>query len=235
MPFWIPAYEGAIAGTFDAREAFGLKFEAMFCPACGTKDNNANQFCRACGADLRTVRTAISVPDAVTASAAGAREEIGRAVAAKIREARSAEDLASMTENVLPEIEKFLESPEERRLRRMRAGTITACVGLGVAIGLSAVSGMIGGKQEEFLFLAGLGVVTFFIGVAFLLNGYFLSLPKKEAADHSSDADRQRELDAAEAPPPSDYRAPELPQPTAQTFVASVTEHTTKHLEKEER
>ena len=178
---------------------------------------------------------AVSRPDQITASAAGARDEIGRAVAAKIREVQDAGDLARVASAVLPEIEKFLESPEERRLRRMRAGTITACVGLGVAIGLSILSGMVGGKQEEFLFLAGLGVVTFFIGVALLLNGHFLSLPTKRAADNSPEADRQRELDAADAPPPAGYRAPELQQPSAQSFVASVTEHTTKHLEKEER
>lgn len=197
----------------------------MHCPACGTQDNNANQFCRACGADLRRVRNAISAPDSVTVAAVNAREEIGRAVAAKIRETRSADELAKVTEEVLPEIEKFLESPEEKRLRRLRNGMIVACVGLGVAIGLSILSAV--RDKEEFLFLAGMGIVTFFIGVAFLINGFFLTVPKKEAADRSSDADDQRELDAAE------YSRPELQQPSAQSFVSSVTEHTTKHLEKE--
>lgn len=198
----------------------------MFCPACGSKDTNSSQFCRACGGDLRGVRNVVSAPDKITASAANAREEIGRAIAMKIRETRSAKDLAKVTQEVLPEVEKFLESPEEKRLRRLRTGIIIASVGLGVAIGLSIASSM--QNKEEFLFLAAMGLVTFFIGLGFILNGYFLSVPKKEAADNSFAADRQRELDAAE------YTRPELQQPAAQSFVSSVTEHTTRQLEEED-
>ena len=57
---------------------------------------------------MRVVRNAMSAPDSITASAVSARDEIGRAVAAKIRETRSADELAKVTEEVLPEIEKFL-------------------------------------------------------------------------------------------------------------------------------
>lgn len=198
----------------------------MFCPACGSKDTNSSQFCRACGGDLRRVRSVVASPDEVTGAAASAREEIGRAVAMKIRETRSVDDLAKVTEEVLPEIEKFLESPEEKRLRRLRNGVIVASIGLGVAIGLSIASSM--QNKEEFLFLAALGLVTFFIGLGFILNGYFLSVPKKVEADNSARADRQRELDSAQ------YSPPELQQPTAQSFVSSVTEHTTRQLEKED-
>jgi ABC-type methionine transport system permease subunit len=35
---------------------------------------------------------------------------------------------------VLPQIEKFLESYEEKKLRRVRAGVITAAAGLGAAV-----------------------------------------------------------------------------------------------------
>lgn len=165
----------------------------------------------------------------MTAAAAGAREEIGRAIAARIRETRSAKDLAKVTEEVLPEIEKFLESPEEKRLRRMRTGIILSGVGAGVTLALVIVSAFALGPKDmvEYLFLAGLGVVTFFIGIAFLLNGYFLTIPKREAADNSAAADSQRELDGA------DYVKPELPPRSAQNFVSSVTEHTTKNLEKQ--
>src|SRR4030095_12123990 len=70
-------------------------------------------------------------PDAITASAVSARDEIGRAVAEKIRQTSTAKELHKVAEDVLPEIEKFLESPDERRLRRFRAGVIVACIGLG--------------------------------------------------------------------------------------------------------
>ncbi|MDQ3749938.1 MAG: zinc ribbon domain-containing protein, partial [Acidobacteriota bacterium] len=103
----------------------------MFCPSCGLEERQLNQFCRACGADLRPVRNALERPDNITQSAASARDEIGRAVAAKIREFKSAKELAEVAEEVLPEIEKFLESPEEKRLRRIRNGMMVASIGLG--------------------------------------------------------------------------------------------------------
>jgi|SRR5690606_10852054 len=189
----------------------------MFCPECGLNDTQVNQFCRGCGADLRPVRLAVSKPDQITASAAGARDEIGRAIAAKIRETTTPSDLESIAENVLPEVEKFLESPEEKRLRRLRNGTIVSFIGLGAAIGMAIVS--IFHSKEDLVFLAGAGVVTFFIGVAFILNGLFLSVPKRAlpAAVSDEDAGFRPELKMPEATP-------------ASGIVGSVTEHTTRDL-----
>jgi hypothetical protein len=73
-------------------------------------------------------------PDSITASAESAREEIGRAVAEKIRQMEDAHTMERFAHSVLPQVEKFLESPEEKRLRRLRAGTITALVSLAVGI-----------------------------------------------------------------------------------------------------
>src|SRR6266704_2400243 len=106
---------------------------AMFCPSCGSNEQ-MSQYCRACGTDLRPVRLSLERPDSITASAVSAREEIGRAVAQKIREVEDARELKKVAEDVLPEIEKFLESPEERRLRRMRAGIVVSSIGVGVTI-----------------------------------------------------------------------------------------------------
>src|SRR6202048_1857655 len=106
----------------------------MFCPSCGSEERQASQFCRACGSDLRTVRAGLERPDSITASAVSAREEIGRAVAQRIREIEDPRYLRRITERVLPRIDKFLESHEEKRLRRLRAGMITAFIGLGVGI-----------------------------------------------------------------------------------------------------
>src|SRR5437660_10607725 len=106
----------------------------MFCPSCGSEERQATQFCRACGTDLRAVRVSLERPDSITASAVSAREDIGRAVAEKIREVEDAHELKRVAEDVLPQIEKFLESPEEKRLRRVRAGVITAATGLGTGV-----------------------------------------------------------------------------------------------------
>ena len=202
----------------------------MFCPDCGLEDKQANQFCRACGNDLRPIRTAFARPDSITASAATARDEIGRAIAAKIRETRNPEDLAVVAEDVLPEIEKFLESPEERRMRRMRTGMILSCIGLGVPVGVAILAYFLPVKDFEFLFLISLaGVVTFFIGLAFVLNGIFLTVPTKTLPDRSEDADRQRELDGAKPSTTNDLVLPE-----ASNLFSSVTENTTQHLKEKQ-
>ncbi len=194
----------------------------MFCPGCGIEDHSANQFCRSWGADLRTVRTAIASPDQVTASAVTARDEIGRAVAAKIRDLRGEAELSTFAEEVLPEIEKFLESPAEKRLRRMRTGIILSSIGLGAAVGISFAGVVM--QEEGIMFLAGLGVVAFFLGLGFVLNGVLLTVPK---ADGSPGPGRQQTLDGGT----NDLQ---LPAVSAQEF-SSVTEHTTKHLHERAR
>ena len=197
----------------------------MYCPDCGLEDKQANQFCRACGTDLRPIRYAVAQPDKITASAASARDEIGRAIAAKIRDTRNPEDLAVVAEDVLPELEKFLESPEEKRLRRMRLGMILSSIGFGTAVGIGLVSMLM--KDPDVIFLAALGVVAFFIGLGFILNGVFLTVPKRDIVDRSPDADSQRQLDSR---PTNDLVLPEV----SSGFPSSVTEHTTRHLKEKD-
>ena len=158
----------------------------MYCPECGKEENQAVPFCRACGTDLRPVRVAVETPDSITASAMSARDEIGRAVAAKIRETQDTYELKKVAEDVLPEIEKFLESPEEKRLRRMRLGMLIASIGIGAAIGLSLVA--VFSRKEEFLFLAGFGFITLFVGLGFLLNGVYLTVPKNRSINADNPA-----------------------------------------------
>jgi hypothetical protein len=201
----------------------------MFCPDCGLEDKQSNQFCRACGTDLRTVRTALERPDSITASAASARDEIGRAIAAKIRDSKSPAELAVVAENVLPEVEKFLESPEEKRLRRMRNGIILSSIGAGTALGVGFVSMFVLIKDFELIFLLALaGVVAFFFGVGIMLNGLFLTVPKKDLPDRSSEADSQRKLDVGRA------ETSDLILPATSDVFSSVTEHTTQHLQEKE-
>ena len=69
----------------------------MFCPGCGLEEVHANQFCRACGTDLRPARKTLEMPDSITASADSAREESGRAFAGKIREVAPMADPATRT------------------------------------------------------------------------------------------------------------------------------------------
>jgi hypothetical protein len=196
----------------------------MFCPSCGLEDKQSNQFCRACGTDLRSTRFALERPDNITASAVSARDEIGRAFAAKIRETNSASELKKVAENVLPEIEKFLESPAEKRLRRIRAGVVTSYI----VIGATLMFILISMAEEGALFMVGAGLVTFFIGLGIIINGLLFTVPRKTVADNSLAAQRQRELDVAKA------QTNDLILPESNDVFSSVTEHTTQHL-KEKR
>lgn len=213
----------------------------MFCPGCGSEERQASQFCRACGTDLRAVRVSIERPDSITASAVSAREEIGRAVAAKIREVEDARDLKRVAEDVLPQIEKFLESPEEKRLRRMRAGVIAAATGVGAALlALFMITTKPPNDVLGFLVLGfGLATVLFFIGVGLVINGMLFTRPRKGVDDRSLEANSQNLLDAAYKAPqvgPATEGTPIFRSPTTSDLVrsgASVTEHTTKHLKTE--
>jgi len=210
----------------------------MFCPSCGSEERQASQYCRACGTDLRAVRTGLERPDSITASAVSAREEIGRAVAQKIRDVQDARELKQVADHILPQIEKFLESPEEKRLRRMRAGVVTAASGLGTFIAGLVLASVIYGNVGQTLTIgaAGLGLLTFLVGLGLVLNAIRFTAPRKDIEDNSADERAQNSLDAGYAAP--QLRGGREPQSAAGVQTTSnlaqapgsVTEHTTLHL-----
>ena len=206
----------------------------MFCPSCGSEERQATQFCRACGTDLRAVRMSLERPDSITASAITAREEIGRAFADQIRAVDDARDLERVAEDVLPQIEKFLESPEEKRLRRMRAGVITAAAGLGTFIVGIVLSSIIFGNVGQLLTIggAGLGLLIFLVGLGLVLNGMRFTLLQKSPND-SPAARGQNTVNAGYAPPQTLSETPALRSPTTSNLGGppeSVTDHTTLNL-----
>jgi hypothetical protein len=201
----------------------------MYCPSCGSEERQLSQFCRACGTDLRIVRNSLENPDAITQSAISAREHIGMAVADKIRQMKSAKELEKVAEDILPPFEKFLESPEEKRLRRIRAGVITAAIGFGVTI---VVFLMALDKTDMFPLIAP-ALTTFFVGLGMVLNGLLFTVPHKKLPGDVNDALSQKVLDSGvnrvlyEAPAAASLTnelAPNTKTPT------SITEHTTHHL-----
>lgn len=197
----------------------------MFCPSCGSEERQLSQFCRACGADLRIVRAGLGRSDAVTDAAATARDEIGRAIADKIRELKKPSDLAEIAENVLPKIEEFLESPEEKRLRRMRSAVITSAIGLGILISFIIVA--LAANDPGLLIPAGGGLVTFLISMGMILNAKLFTVPKNQITDDSPDAALQKALDRS---PSGAADAPKELSP-AQKQPPSVIEHTTHRLQ----
>ena len=206
----------------------------MYCPTCGSEERQISQYCRACGTDLRVVRRGLERPDTITASAVSAREQISQMMAEKIREMEGSRELKQVAEDVLPQIAKFLESPEEKRLRRVRAGVVTAASGLGAALLIFLMSV---GSHDLIPFIA-LGVIAFLIGLGLIINGLVFTVPRKTLADRSDDAESQRELEASGQ---SAYPANQLSArsqttndlPSANDRIASrpsVTEHTTHQL-----
>lgn len=189
----------------------------MFCPSCGS--DQSGQYCRSCGADLRVVRVALDNPGAVNAPLVSAREEIARAVADKIREVKTAKELSKVVEEVLPELESFLEAPEEKRLRRLRRGTITSAIGLAAGLSFTIFGSLI--QEEGFIFFGCVGFVFLLIGLGAILNGLYFTVPKNWKEDAMSDVLRNT-LQS----PASKANPPELP------FTNSVTDHTTYQLPK---
>ncbi len=199
----------------------------MYCPSCGSEERQLSQFCRACGTDLRVVRTTLERPDAITASAVSAREQIGIAVADMIRDLRSGKDLEHVAEDVLPHFEKFLESPEEKRLRRIRRGVITTLVGLGWTIVFFLMA------LEKSDFIPGMvpGFITFMVGLGLVINGLLFTVPRKNLPGGAQDALKQGIIDSTA----QQYESPQVRALTNEltsqrTSLPSITEHTTHHL-----
>jgi hypothetical protein len=204
----------------------------MYCPTCGSEERQLSQYCRACGTDLRAVRQGLESPDTITASAVSAREQISRALADRIRQLETGKDLEHVAEDMLPHLEKFLESPEEKRLRRLRKGVITTLVGLGVAIPLLLASL----DSDDFIPFAVVGVLLFLIGLGIVINGLVFTIPRRTLADRSADAASQKELEAriqrvqpASQLPPLSRNTNDLPA-DQRIGRPSVTEHTTHQL-----
>lgn len=180
------------------------------------------------------VRRGLERPDTITASAVSAREQISQAMAEKIRQMESAQDLKRVAEDVLPQIEKFLESPEEKRLRRIRAGVITAAAGLGTALVIFLASL----EAHDLIPFIALGFIAFLVGIGILINGLVFTVPRKTLADRSADAESQRQLEAAAQGASALDQLAGASQstndlPSTQDRIAqrsSVTEHTTHQL-----
>jgi hypothetical protein len=185
----------------------------MFCPNCGSEQKG--QYCRSCGADLRNVRVALEKPEAIIP--VSAREEIGRAFADKIRELKSAKEMAKVVEEVLPEIDKFLETPEERRLRRIRRGTITSAIGLSAGLAFTIFGAIF--SVEEFVFLGCMGFVLLLIGLGVMVNGWYFTVAG--AFEDEPLPEAVPKILRTPAPPPA------LPE---DSYSSSVTEHTTHQL-----
>jgi hypothetical protein len=191
----------------------------MFCPRCGSNQSEELKFCKACGANLFAVRQVVDSRETDD------KFDWGKTWLAEMFMSSDESERRQL------ETERRLGiTPEMKRYNEIKAGVITASVGIGVAIFLYfLMQGIIlGGNvppgDAEILSRVWIaGVIPLFIGLALIVNGLFVSKKQAEIAREQRESNRlDNEAD------------PQVLRPADTTgFIPSgfsVTEHTTKHL-----
>ena len=192
----------------------------MFCPQCGSTQNDELKFCKSCGVNLDAVRQAAAMRDP-SEKFDWSRTWVAEMFLSESERKRRKEQI---------ERERGI-TPEMKRYTEIKAGVITSCAGVGVMIFLYVLmKGIILSGQNppsDAAILSSIwvaGVIPFFVGVALIINGLFVSKRQVEIA-------RQREQAAEKVL--SDGEMPELRPAATDEFSlssSSVTEGTTQHL-----
>lgn len=193
----------------------------MFCPKCGITQSDDMKFCKTCGANLQAVR------QVVDAGAAGEKFDWSKTWVAEMflseGERKRRDEELERQRGITPEIKRFNE---------IKAGVITACVGIALMIFLYVfmMGIVLGGKvphdTAEILSRIWIaGVIPFFVGLALLINGLFVSKKQIEIArrEGRTEPDVLSEVTQRQA-----LRAGNTAEIIPPGF--SVTEGTTKHL-----
>jgi len=193
----------------------------MFCPQCGTAQNDDLHFCKSCGVNLDAVRQSVA-PRSPDDRFDWNRTWVGEMFMSHGERRRLHEQI---------ERERGI-TPEMKRYTEIKAGVITSSVGVGVMIFLNALmQGIIAsghnapgdGAILSRIWLA--GVIPFLVGLALIVNGWFVSKKQVELA--------RRGPGVGENVRKPDEEAPALTPPDTNEFITprfGVTEGTTKHL-----
>jgi hypothetical protein len=203
----------------------------MFCPKCGANQSDDLKFCKLCGANLYAVRQAVATRET------GEKFDWSKTWVAEMllseaeRKRRKEESLGGDASVWDVELERLRGNPEIQRSREIKAGVITASVGIGVATFLYVfmqgiiLSGDVAPDAVEILRrLWVVGVIPLLIGLGLIFNGVVVSRRLVRAANQASlrlaalekdkDPHLLRSADTAGLDPPS----------------FSVTDETTRHL-----
>lgn len=193
----------------------------MICPRCASEQSDELKFCKFCGANLEAVRQVLDTREP-PASFDWSKTWVADMFLSEAEQKRRRREL---------ELQSGI-TPEEKRRNEIKAGIITSCAGLGVATLLYVLmqgiilSGRAAGAEEILSRIWVAGVIPIFVGLALIINGVFVS------KRHDDNRDR---LKPDSALPPSDPNrltpgVGDIDQTGPSTF--SVTEDTTKHLDK---
>ena len=193
----------------------------MFCPQCGSTQNDELRFCKSCGANLQALRQILSTREG---------EEKFDWSKTWVAEMFMSGEEAVKRQAELERLQGI--TPEVKRRNEIKAGVITASIGLGLMILLFVLmGGIIAGGQvppEAAAILSRLwivGVIPILVGAALVFNGMVVS-KKGEQKPMLAPEVGNPELNVPASP---EYLSP---ADTNELFPAgfSVTDETTKHL-----
>jgi hypothetical protein len=198
----------------------------MFCPRCGSTQDDKLRFCKGCGANLYAVRQVVDTRE--TSKKLGPNVPWFAEMALNDAESKRRQDELDHQRGIAPEV---------RRFNEIKGGVITASVGLGLAIFLHIfmkgiiLSGSVNeGTAEVLSRIWVAGVIPLLIGLALIINGVFVS---KKLADVVRRAARPESAPPESTLPEKETNPLELRPAETTEFVPpsySVTEDTTKHL-----
>jgi hypothetical protein len=192
----------------------------MFCPQCGSTQNDDLKFCKSCGTNLEAVRSVTTMrrPDE---KFDWSRTWVAEMFLSESERKRRKEEI-DRERGITPAMKRYTE---------IKTGVIVSSVGLAVMIFLNALmqgiilSGHTSPDNAEIISRIWLaGIIPFFVGLALVINGWFVSKKQVELA--------QRELIADAAGKAADetsmLRSADTAEFKAPRF--GITEGTTKHL-----
>src|ERR1700694_5508082 len=193
----------------------------MFCPQCGSSQSDELKFCKSCGANLEAVRQVTALRDA------GEKFDWSRTWVAEMFLSES----ERKRRNEQIDRERGI-TPEMKRRTEIKAGVITSSVGVGLTIFLYVfMQGVISSGQAtagDAAILSRLwvaGVIPFFVGIALIINGLFVSKRQVELARQGPETGQDILMSDAQTPL---LRSADTAEFTPPSF--GVTEGTTKHL-----
>ena len=192
----------------------------MFCPECGSTQNDELKFCKSCGMNLEAVRNVVATRG-VNENFDGSRTSIAEMFLSESERKRRKEEI---------ERERGI-TPAMKRYNEIKAGVIVSSVGLGVMIFLHALMlGIISSGHnppEDAAILSRIwlaGIIPFLVGLALVVNGWFVSKKQIELTRRGAIADGV--LKAADEP--SMLNSADTTEFITPRF--GITEGTTKHL-----
>jgi hypothetical protein len=193
----------------------------MYCPQCGSNQGDDVRFCKLCGANLYAVRQVVAT------RGTGEKFDWSKSWVTEMflsegERRRRAEEL---------ELKRGI-TPEVKRYKEIKAGVIVSSVGIALTIFLSIfmqgiiLSGHVPPDAAQIISRVWVsGVIPFFVGLALIINGTFVSKKLVEIAKRKQQESNMLERDAGEGR--------SLPAADTTEFIPSdfsVTEDTTKHL-----